>query len=99
MTFDSPVVPKRISITFQGGFVGTRCRIEVPQSGENALKPHWKKWTEIFPEDVNKAQVFDLLPDDLVTSGVAGLKLIFEQSSDFFGRITVYDLQVLGEVI
>lgn len=59
----------------------------------------WKKWTDIFPEDVNRAQEFDLIPDETVQRGVEGLKLIFEQSSDFFGRITVYDLQVLGERI
>ncbi|KAH8099443.1 galactose-binding like protein, partial [Cristinia sonorae] len=99
LTFRSPVIPKRASITFQGGFVGTRCRLEVPESGDGTSKSTWKPWTEIFPEDVNRAQTFDLVPDDTVLRGVGGLRLVFEQSSDFFGRITVYDLQLLGTVI
>jgi len=52
----------------------------------------WQEFTRIYPEDVNRAQMFDL------TTGepVKGIKLIFEESSDFFGRITVYDLMIEG---
>jgi hypothetical protein len=54
----------------------------------------WQELTRIYPEDVNRAQTFDL------TAGepVQGIKLIFEESSDFFGRITVYDLMIEGQI-
>lgn len=48
--------------------------------------------TRIYAEDVNRMQTFDL-PS---SSAIHQLKLIFEQSSDFFGRITIYDLQIDG---
>jgi hypothetical protein len=56
----------------------------------------WTHLTHVYPEDVNRRQVFDL-PQ---TTGqmIQGLKLIFEESSDFFGRITVYDLGLEGQM-
>jgi len=33
---------------------------------------------------------------ELLEGGVSSVKLIFEESSDFFGRITVYDLKLEG---
>ena len=53
----------------------------------------WSKLTAIYPEDVNKKQVFDV-PS---LEPIQALKLTFEESSDFFGRITIYDLDVQGE--
>ncbi|KAI0783111.1 galactose-binding domain-like protein [Abortiporus biennis] len=94
ITFKDPVVPKRLSITFQGGFVGTRCALEV-RSGDSV---EWRTWTRVYPEDVNRAQSFDL-PDDMVQDSINSLRLVFEESSDFFGRITVYDLQLFGKIL
>jgi hypothetical protein len=54
----------------------------------------WRDWTTIFPEDVNRKQAF-LLPEIEIASFIE-LKLVFEESSDFFGRITLYDVQVDG---
>lgn len=55
---------------------------------------NWQEITRIYPEDVNRAQVFDLA----VEESVRGIKLVFEESSDFFGRITVYDLVIEGQM-
>ncbi|EDR15892.1 uncharacterized protein LACBIDRAFT_301317 [Laccaria bicolor S238N-H82] len=95
---DKPVVPKRLSMTFQGGFVGTRCVVQIPPL--DGAKD-WQVLTSIYPEDVNRRQVFDLKPIGAVSleRGVTGLRLLFEESSDFFGRITVYDLKVEGTII
>jgi hypothetical protein len=54
----------------------------------------WQELTRIYPEDVNRAQVFDLT----AAEPVKGIKLIFEESSDFFGRITVYNLMIEGQI-
>lgn len=63
---------------------------------EEEDKLEWKSWTKVYPEDVNRKQSFDL-PADEVRGGIQSIRLVFEDSSDFFGRITVYDLQVLGQ--
>ena len=52
----------------------------------------WKLWTTLFPEDVNRKQMF-LLPE---FEKFTDLKMVFEESSDFFGRITLYDVQLDG---
>lgn len=53
----------------------------------------WQELTRIYPEDANRAQMFDLAAGEPVRA----IKLVFEESSDFFGRITVYDLMIEGE--
>ncbi|KAI8990686.1 galactose-binding like protein [Trametes punicea] len=97
LTFASPVIPKCVELTFQGGFVGTRCSVEVLPSAQDAK---WRVLTRIYPEDVNRRQTFDLVPGepDLVDCRIDSMKLVFEESSDFFGRVTVYDLQVFGAI-
>ncbi|KAF9566900.1 hypothetical protein CPC08DRAFT_681599 [Agrocybe pediades] len=97
--FGRRVLPKRLSITFQGGFVGTRCTLLV--QGEGPEIKEWKVFTNVYPEDVNKRQSFDLTPHqpDLFQDGISSLKILFEASSDFFGRITIYDLKVEGIVV
>jgi hypothetical protein len=94
LVFPHPVIPKCVSITFQGGFVGTRCSIQIPlpTPGE------WEVVTRIFPEDNNKSQSFTLTPDspNPSDSGIEKLKLVFEEGSDFFGRIIIYDLRLEG---
>jgi len=90
------VIPKSVSVTFQGGFVGTRCSVQAPspESGE------WEVVTKVFPEDNNRPQNFTLTsdPPGALDGGVEKLKLTFEEGSDFFGRITIYDLRLEGDV-
>ena len=54
--------------------------------------------SRIYPEDVNRKQSFDVSVTDPGT-GITSLKLVFEESSDFFGRITVYDIQLEGKIL
>ena len=93
--FPNRVIPKQLSIVFQGGFVGTRCAVCIPGTDSNT---NWQILCYIYPEDVNRRQIFDLVPTQpgLLGGGVSSIKLVFEESSDFFGRITVYDLKLEG---
>lgn len=96
LQFPARVIPKHVSITFQGGFVGTKCAVEVlPPSSAQEWQPH----THVFPEDVNRKQTFELVPSETTSGGVTGLRLVFEESSDFFGRVTIYDFQLHGIVL
>ena len=76
-------------MTFQGGFAGTRCAVQV-----RSAEGKWENKQSVYPEDVNRRQMFDLSLGD---NPIRDMKLVFEQSSDFFGRITLYDLDILGK--
>ncbi|KAI9570120.1 galactose-binding domain-like protein [Boletus coccyginus] len=90
LVFPEAVLPRRIVLTFQGGFVAIHCTVEVAVSSE---RPVWRTWTHIHPEDVNRRQEFELPGEG---EDIQCMRLVFERSSDFFGRITVYELGVQG---
>ena len=76
--------------------MGTRCSVHVLLFNQQ----EWTILTNVYPEDVNRRQSFDLIPSETdIANGVTGLKLIFEESSDFFGRITIYDLKLEGCIL
>ncbi|QRW17061.1 hypothetical protein RhiXN_05063 [Rhizoctonia solani] len=99
--FSDPVTPTQLALTFQGGFVGTRCAVygilhQDSQDASDALSK-WQPIAQIYPEDINRRQTFRLTPGtnqiDL-SQGVLRLRIVFEESSDFFGRITLYNLEL-----
>lgn len=49
-----------------------------------------------YPEEKNTTQTFTI-PEEHTKAPVKRLKLLFGESSDFYGRIIVYDLDVLGQ--
>ncbi|THV07083.1 hypothetical protein K435DRAFT_772806 [Dendrothele bispora CBS 962.96] len=109
LTFPSSITPTRVSLTFQGGFVGRKCAVYYkPSASEDQTasiekESSWVLLTTIYPEDVNRKQSFSLTSasssneekKDLPIR-TSQIKLTFEESSDFFGRITVYDLSLEG---
>ncbi|KAJ3893535.1 hypothetical protein GG344DRAFT_87126 [Lentinula edodes] len=101
------VIPKLLAITFQGGFVGRTCAIHARTVDRTHSdlpgKANWRLLTYIYPEDVNRTQTFTLpsnptseMEHDVNELGITALRLTFETSSDFFGRVTVYDLDLKG---
>jgi hypothetical protein len=101
LAFSEPVIPETLHLTFQGGFVGTRCAVKVPASTEGSDKS-WQTLLLIFPGDINSRQEFSLKTESnaaVVAGGIDRLRLEFEESSDFFGRITLYDLKLYGETV
>lgn len=79
--------------------MGTQCSVYT--SSDAASKKTWSLFKTIYPEDVNRRQSFDLYPSGSgnIDGGITSIKLVFETSSDFFGRITIYDLKLEGTVI
>ena len=86
LSFPQPVVVEQIVLLFQGGFVGKECRLD------GSLLQSRISLGSFVPANGNAEQVFDV-PNP---STVDALTLIFEDSTDFFGRIIVYKLDVLG---
>jgi hypothetical protein len=53
------------------------------------------KIAEFFPEEKNLPQTF-VFPEEQKQSPWKRLKILFNDSTDFYGRIIIYDLDVLG---
>ena len=87
ISFDSDKYITQLQIMFQGGFAGGTSWIEVSKSGETDA---FEKIKDIYPEDTNKLQTFDLPNETLCRA----FKVVFADSTDFFGRITIYQMKL-----
>uniref|UniRef100_A0A8C0FA32 Nuclear receptor 2C2-associated protein n=1 Tax=Bubo bubo TaxID=30461 RepID=A0A8C0FA32_BUBBB len=87
VTLDFPRTVKvsQLHIQFQGGFSSRLCTLEGEEAGEELVKI-----SALYPEDINAMQIS-------FATELDKLKITFENSTDFFGRIVVYHLGVLGE--
>ncbi len=87
INFDNPVNIREVRIMFQGGFAGKQCHFELKEHSDSESKT-----VDFHPEDINKLQSFPLVSDDQQCSS---LKIVFNESTDFFGRVTIYQLQLM----
>ncbi|XP_063146879.1 nuclear receptor 2C2-associated protein [Candoia aspera] len=85
--FPQMVQASQIQIQFQGGFASRKCILQGGQKGGNLSTV-----AEFYPEDNNSLQSFPFKAEPLDR-----LKITFQNSSDFFGRIIVYHLDILGQ--
>lgn len=73
-----------ISIQFQGGFCGKDCVAEFADESKNVTQ------LPFYPDDENSLQKFEFsFPE---SKNVKYVKLLFQKSTDFYGRIIVYKL-------
>nr|XP_028569754.1 nuclear receptor 2C2-associated protein [Podarcis muralis] len=86
LEFPQAVRASQVQIQFQGGFASQKCVVQGCQNGGD-LSPV----AEFYPEDTNSLQHFSLEETPLNK-----LKITFENSTDFFGRVIVYQLDVRG---
>nr|XP_033812793.1 nuclear receptor 2C2-associated protein [Geotrypetes seraphini] len=87
LEFPESVEVSQLHIQFQGGFTSRTCRLEGCTKNE-ALE----KITDFYPEDNSALQRFSIPAKPLEK-----LRVIFKDSTDFFGRIIIYHLDVLGK--
>ncbi|KAK2541861.1 Nr2c2ap [Columba livia] len=94
LDFPSTVRISQLHIQFQGGFSSRLCTLEGCRAGEEPVKI-----SNLYPEDTNAMQIsFAALHRFQVEeTELDKLKITFENSTDFFGRIVVYHLGVLGQ--
>ncbi|NXG40216.1 NR2CA protein, partial [Dromaius novaehollandiae] len=94
VTLDFPRTVKvsRLHIQFQGGFSSRLCTLEGCRTGEELVKI-----SDVYPEDSNALQISFGLPFQVEETVLDKLKITFENSTDFFGRLVVYHLGVLGQ--
>ncbi|XP_076322985.1 nuclear receptor 2C2-associated protein [Tachypleus tridentatus] len=89
LNFSKPVKVEKLQLQFQGGFVGKDCWIEASVNKDDKFQ----KIQDVFLEDTNMLQTFNL-KQAVETSN---MKIVFNTSTDFFGRVIVYKLEILGE--
>ncbi|XP_069006239.1 nuclear receptor 2C2-associated protein [Embiotoca jacksoni] len=88
LEFPKSVRVSELKIQFQGGFSAKTCSIKgSPKDGDFTELSHF------YPEDDHSLQSFPIQE----APAVDRVKIMFENSADFFGRIIVYSLDVLGE--
>jgi len=88
ITFDNMKHIAKLQLMFQGGFAGKTCWLEVSTNEEGE---DFKKLQDIYPEDTNKLQTFDISNGGI---SCKAFKVHFADSTDFFGRITIYQLKL-----
>ncbi|NXF27801.1 NR2CA protein, partial [Rhodinocichla rosea] len=89
LDFPRPVKVSQLHIQFQGGFSSRLCTLEGCRTGEELVKI-----SELYPQDSHAMQISFPRVEETVLDK---LKITFGSSTDFFGRVVVYHLGVLGE--
>ncbi|KAG0197326.1 Nuclear receptor 2C2-associated protein [Mortierella sp. GBA30] len=92
--FGRKVRIETVQLMFQGGFVGKTCQVLAwTDQGE------FVDMMRFYPEDINPLQIsFSCFPvTEADRQATSRIKIVFESSTDFFGRITVYKLDILGQ--
>jgi len=98
VNFHRRVKISSIALQFQGGFAAEKCQFyttKIPSEG----KVNWKEVEDAYiePENVNDLQMFELeeceSADDLTCDAI---KLNFGDSTDFYGRVILYKIEVNG---
>lgn len=89
LLFQRRVHVSRLALMFQGGFVGQ----DVEVLARDAVSGQWGPVSGcvVEPADANELQEFPC-----EAPGVDALQLVFQRSTDFYGRVVVYRLDVLG---
>lgn len=77
-------------IQFQGGFVGLNCVLQLYKNHPSNNSTPDSEFQDFYPEDINSPQKY-ILKDPV---SVKFLRLIFNCSSDFYGRVIVYRFNV-----
>ncbi|CAD7076663.1 unnamed protein product [Hermetia illucens] len=84
--FEEPQTIERFRFQFQGGFAGNEGGVTIHGADGACLYDK-----AFYPEDINAVQMFPL---DGRVEGATKVKFTFKSSTDFFGRIIVYKLEL-----
>ena len=95
INFNRNVIPEALKIQFQGGFVGQDCSIFIVnnnQTHNKLLLEEGVNW-----DDDNDVQEWIFSKNDENEGGCCkGIQLKFGGSTDFYGRIIIYNVEIWG---
>uniref|UniRef100_A0A8D0AWS0 Nuclear receptor 2C2-associated protein n=1 Tax=Salvator merianae TaxID=96440 RepID=A0A8D0AWS0_SALMN len=89
LEFPHTVRVSQIRIQFQGGFASEMCTVKGCRKGEELSHV-----AEFHPEETSSLQSFSFKETQLDK-----MKIIFDNNTDFFGRLIIYQLDVRGEKV
>ncbi len=82
---------RNLEFQFQGGFVGQKCVLQFyKEQPANDSSPD-VELNNFYPEDINGVQTYNL-PSPVCAKFI---RILFNESTDFYGRVTVYQLKIL----
>lgn len=87
ITFEKTNTISGFEIQFQGGFAGKVCLVNIDDDNESTILQEY-----FYPNDINASQRFALKNPATGKS----FKMIFNESTDLFGRIVVYKLCIFS---
>ncbi|KAH8402268.1 hypothetical protein KR009_010887, partial [Drosophila setifemur] len=90
VVLQNPQNIRGFSFQFQGGFAGQQSNILM--YSEDGAEIHQEPF---YPEDINSPQQFQV-KDTAREKVCSKIKFVFKSSTDLFGRIIVYNLQLLS---
>ncbi|KAL0586060.1 hypothetical protein ABG067_004152 [Albugo candida] len=91
LNFQRQVHTEQLQLIFQGGFVGQDASLFVKTKEETI---QWKELQHFDPVNDNSLQIFPCKANH-----VTALKILFRKSSDFYGRVIVYQMDVQGHEV
>jgi hypothetical protein len=94
LEFAKAIEPCEIRIQFQAGFAAEEINVHLHDANGK-----WKPMVELEADDHYDIQSISLLEDAHNSGPTKALKLVFEEPTDFYGRITIYQLQVWGHEV
>jgi hypothetical protein len=86
--FKRSVLIQELRLQFQAGFVAETIHLKLQKQPDNK----WVDFSQLQADDTLEMQTFPLNCQE-----TSALKLVFDEFTDFYGRITIYQVQVWGK--
>lgn len=99
LDFHRVVFIKELRLQFQGGFAAKELNLFTILEDPDNVSVQWRQMKEdaFEPHDSNDMQIFSLFQEEAFWKQCTSLRIDFNSSTDFYGRITLYQIQVWGE--
>ena len=106
--FHRSVLVREMRVQFQGGFVGMDCMVykkiqqQPPKIDEkhdetnNNDEEEWEELDELFMDPKDSTDIQTFCSDESTIDPCTALRIEFGKSTDFYGRIVIYSLEVWG---
>ena len=106
--FHRPVLVREMRVQFQGGFVGLDCMVykkrqKQPHNTDESNDEsnynngeEWEELDELFLDPIDSTDIQTFYTEEVTIDPCTALRIEFGKSTDFYGRIVVYSLEIWG---
>ena len=97
LDFGRRVLPRQVRLQFQAGFSAESCAVQTKvESSDDIGCSRWTTVETFELCDAHEVQVRQI-HESSESLEWSSLRLVFDDFTDFYGRVTIYQLEVLGE--